>query len=198
MACTNDEKPTVSEPSAPTEAYSQNKQLGLHIIRAHDPEVANIIALTTFVSVYLFDDASNRWSRANVEGFLFLIQRKTPPLYRLIVLNQKNQGNLIQDIDETWDVTEEPNYIFFRKATSDGALITQGLWFYEDEERHRIRLHLKRIIGQLKAESRAAAQRVAKPSPSNSVGESLIEDGDEEVSEAMVAVLLRKMLVAGK
>eukprot|EP01055_Gregarina_sp_Pseudo9_P000077 Gregarina_sp_Pseudo_9__76@NODE_1051_length_1929_cov_19_898413_g984_i0_p2_GENE_NODE_1051_length_1929_cov_19_898413_g984_i0NODE_1051_length_1929_cov_19_898413_g984_i0_p2_ORF_typecomplete_len186_score40_45DCP1/PF06058_13/5_7e27WH1/PF00568_23/0_0016Phyto_Pns9_10/PF05878_11/0_094_NODE_1051_length_1929_cov_19_898413_g984_i081638 len=183
----SDDKP-VGDAAAPAEAYSQNKQLGFHIIRAHDPDVANIIALTTFVSVYQFDDSTNTWHRANVEGFLFLIQRKTPPLYRLIVLNQKNQGNLVQDIDASWDLTNEINYIFFRKEDSDGELVTRGLWFYEDEERIRMWGHLKRIVSQLK-ETRA--KRGTKSSGATEAEE------EEEVSETMVAALLRR-IVAGK
>lgn len=39
--------------------------------------------------------------------------------YRLIVLNQKNQSNLIEDIDASWDLTTQMNYIFYRYHNED-------------------------------------------------------------------------------
>eukprot|EP01053_Blabericola_migrator_P001817 Blabericola_migrator_1__1816@NODE_1492_length_4427_cov_71_271789_g979_i0_p3_GENE_NODE_1492_length_4427_cov_71_271789_g979_i0NODE_1492_length_4427_cov_71_271789_g979_i0_p3_ORF_typecomplete_len154_score20_02DCP1/PF06058_13/6_3e08_NODE_1492_length_4427_cov_71_271789_g979_i038934354 len=118
--------------------------------------------------------------------------------YRLIVLNQKHQQNLVENIDASWELTEEPHYIFYRRDDPDvyRGTVTRGLWFHDDAEGHRIRGHLKKMIAEMKelaaAEKRTATKGGSAAESSSANG----GDSGDELTESMVAELLRSIIAS--
>ncbi|OII75531.1 uncharacterized protein cubi_02052 [Cryptosporidium ubiquitum] len=127
----------------------ERKRLNLQLLKRHDENINEIIAHSSFVSVYLMDGNSQKWVRGDVEGFLHIVKRDIEPIYQLIVLNQKNPENLILGITSEWELSGETNYLFYKVPGKNQNFTVSCLWFYEVEERKSIEASLKRIISKL-------------------------------------------------
>lgn len=127
----------------------ERKRLNLQLLKRHDENINEVIAHSSFVSVYLMDDSSQKWVRGEVEGFLHIVKRDIEPTYQLIVLNQKNPENLILGISTEWELSGETNYLFYKAPNNCQNSALSCLWFYEVEERKSIEVSLKQIISKL-------------------------------------------------
>ncbi|KAF7458911.1 putative mRNA-decapping enzyme subunit 1 [Cryptosporidium felis] len=127
----------------------ERKRLNLQLLKRHDESISEIVAHSSFVSVYLMDENSQKWIRGEVEGFLHIVKRDIEPIYQLIVLNQKNPENLVLGISSDWELSGETNYLFYKTPNKDCASRVSCLWFYEIEERRSIEAVLKQIISKL-------------------------------------------------
>ncbi|KAL7068452.1 Dcp1-like decapping family protein [Cryptosporidium serpentis] len=141
----------------------ERRRLNLQLLKRHDSDIAEIVACSSFVSVYVMDTSSQKWVRGDVEGFLHIVRRSTEPKYELIVINQKNPDNLIQNITKKWELSGETNFLFYKIPS--GNMVSYNdinntelqnvgvrvccLWFYEIEERRNIENTLKQIVSKL-------------------------------------------------
>ncbi|KAH8739621.1 hypothetical protein FG386_001178 [Cryptosporidium ryanae] len=130
----------------------ERKRLNLQLLRRHDDSINEIIAHSSFVSVYVMDPNSQKWIRGDVEGFLHIVKRKIEPKYQLIVLNQKNPENLILGISGEWEISAETHFLFY-KITNNNNSVVSCLWFYDVEERKFIETELRRIISNFTEKS---------------------------------------------
>ncbi|KAH8583656.1 Dcp1-like decapping family [Cryptosporidium sp. chipmunk genotype I] len=127
----------------------ERRKLNLQLLKRHDENINEIIAYSSFVSVYLMDASTQKWVRGEVEGFLHIVKRDIEPIYQLIVLNQKNPDNLILGITSEWELSGETNYLFYKSRNKNNNSTVSCLWFYEVEERKSIEASLKQIISKL-------------------------------------------------
>ncbi|OII77978.1 DCP1-like decapping family protein [Cryptosporidium andersoni] len=140
----------------------ERRRLNLQLLKRHDSDIAEIVACSSFVSVYVMDTSSQKWVRGDVEGFLHIVRRSTEPKYELIVINQKNPDNLIQNITREWELSGETNFLFYKIPSGNmvsyndinNTELQNGvrvccLWFYEVEERKNIENTLKQIVFKL-------------------------------------------------
>ncbi|KAL5368802.1 putative apicomplexan specific, low complexity protein [Cryptosporidium parvum] len=127
----------------------ERKKLNLQLLKRHDENINEIIAYSSFVSVYLMDGTTQKWVRGEVEGFLHIVKRDIEPIYQLIVLNQKNPENLILGITSEWELSGETNYLFYKFPNKNNNSLVSCLWFYEVEERKSIEASLKQIVSKL-------------------------------------------------
>jgi len=145
------------------ETAALRRKLSLSVLQRVDADVLDVVESTTFVSVYNLDESAKQWSRAEVEGFLYIVRRQSLPKYRLIVLNQRHTEDLIEDITSSWEISGEENYIFYRLPQINGSLPQKrrvsGLWFFEDDER----LLIHNCIASLVAELRGVTNGLSKP-----------------------------------
>ncbi|KAK6587816.1 hypothetical protein RS030_81219 [Cryptosporidium xiaoi] len=126
----------------------ERKRLNLQLLRRHDESINEIVAHSSFVSVYVMDSNSQKWIRGDVEGFLHIVERNIEPKYQLIVLNQKNPENLILGISEEWEISAETHFLFYKIPSNNNSVVS-CLWFYDVEERKFIEKELKEIISKL-------------------------------------------------
>ncbi|KAJ1606655.1 RING finger domain-containing protein [Cryptosporidium canis] len=127
----------------------ERKRLNLQLLKRHDENISEILAHSSFVSVYFMDRDSQKWVRGDVEGFLHIVKRDVEPVYQLIVLNQKNPENLILGISSEWELSGETNYLFYKAPNNNQRSTLSCLWFYEVEERKSIENFLKQIISKM-------------------------------------------------
>lgn len=127
----------------------ERKRFNLQLLKRHDENINEVIAHSSFVSVYLMDGNSQKWVRGDVEGFLHIVKRDIEPVYQLIVLNQKNPENLILGITSEWELSGETNYLFYKTSSKNQNSTVSCLWFYEVEERKSIEASLRQIISKL-------------------------------------------------
>ncbi|KAK9172751.1 Dcp1-like decapping family protein [Cryptosporidium meleagridis] len=127
----------------------ERKKLNLQLLKRHDENINEIIAYSSFVSVYLMDGTTQKWVRGEVEGFLHIVKRDIEPIYQLIVLNQKNPENLVLGITSEWELSGETNYLFYKFPNKNNNSLVSCLWFYEVEERKSIEASLKQIVSKL-------------------------------------------------
>eukprot|EP00923_Selenidium_pygospionis_P043032 GHVN01074160.1.p1 GENE.GHVN01074160.1~~GHVN01074160.1.p1 ORF type:complete len:1798 (-),score=384.12 GHVN01074160.1:2214-7607(-) len=155
----------------------------LQSLRKVDENIEDVIEKATFASVYKLDvQRKVEWDRHNCEGFLYVVKRKCPPTHRLIVLNQKNQDNLIEDITTHWEISGQENYIFYRISPGQSTSQRQqgsdtGTSSSEDDE-------ARDSVSEGKGMKQSKAQHgVDGVLPASGRNESRV-DGDTERSES--------------
>ena len=97
-----------SPPAATTnfanqKAASQAATNSLNSLRRVDPSIVEILASATHATLYNFG-ADQEWERADVEGPLFIAARNAHPRVRLVVLNRLSMTNMVEDVDETFEL----------------------------------------------------------------------------------------------
>lgn len=131
---------------------------GLDLLQQADPNITNVIERAMFVSVYVLNESEQKWSRAEIEGPLYIVYRWLEPHYRLVILNQRDPQNLVEDITPLWEVSAEDNYIFFRVPLNPAVepypvdpkdRRVAGLWFSDDTERVAVQSAIDSILSTL-------------------------------------------------
>lgn len=111
-----------------------------------------MIASASFASAYVFSPES-KWTRADVEGSLFVVKRSQSPVYRLIILNQRNPKNLVEDVTTEWEISKAPSYVFFRVADGNAGPTTThrmvALWISDEKQRLDVFVSLEAALAKL-------------------------------------------------
>jgi mRNA-decapping enzyme 1B len=108
-----------------------------------DMVIADILATATHVVLYEFELSSSNWTKANVEGSLFLAETSNQ-LHKLIILNRNTPENFILSVDASLQIQQEsPPYVILKESSSSRIL---GIWFHNDEERIRIDRILRETV----------------------------------------------------
>ena len=139
-----------SPPAATTnfanqKAASQAATNSLNSLRRVDPSIVEILASATHATLYNFG-ADQEWERADVEGPLFIAARNAHPRVRLVVLNRLSMTNMVEDVDETFELEVVDRYLIFRR--SDDETRIRGLWFHSLEEHARMGEILERLVDE--------------------------------------------------
>ena len=137
-----------SPPAATTnfanqKAASQAATNSLNSLRRVDPSIVEILASATHATLYNFG-ADQEWERADVEGPLFIAARNAHPRVRLVVLNRLSMTNMVEDVDETFELEVVDRYLIFRR--SDDETRIRGLWFHSLEEHARMGEILEKLV----------------------------------------------------
>ena len=103
-----------SPPAATTnfanqKAASQAATNSLNSLRRVDPSIVEILASATHATLYNFG-ADQEWERADVEGPLFIAARNAHPRVSLVVLNRLSMTNMVEDVDETFELDTSSHY----------------------------------------------------------------------------------------
>ena len=139
-----------SPPAATTnfanqKAAAQAATNSLNSLRRVDPSIVEILASATHATLYNFG-ADQEWERADVEGPLFIAARNAHPRVRLVVLNRLSMTNMVEDVDETFELEVVDRYLIFRR--SDDETRIRGLWFHSLEEHARMGEILERLVDE--------------------------------------------------
>ncbi|KAJ7971602.1 mRNA-decapping enzyme-like protein [Quillaja saponaria] len=106
------------------------KILNLTVLQRVDPYIEDILIIATHVSLYGLNIESNQWSRKDVEGSLFVVQRSTQPRFQFIVMNRRNTDNLVENLLGDFEYELQVPYILYRNAAQE----VNGIWFYNPSE----------------------------------------------------------------
>ncbi|XP_057438860.1 mRNA-decapping enzyme-like protein [Lotus japonicus] len=121
------------------------KVLNLTVLRRMDPFIDEILFTAAHVSLYDFNIESNQWSRKNVEGSLFVVQRnpQVKPEFQFIVMNRRNTDNLKENLLDFEYELKKP-YLLYRNAKQE----VNGIWFYNPDECEEVGNLFNRIIDE--------------------------------------------------
>jgi len=68
---------------------SQSSSVNLSALQQRDAQVARVLFTAKHVVLYHLDQAQ-AWQRQDIEGPLFIVERRTVPYYQLVILNRKS------------------------------------------------------------------------------------------------------------
>merc|ERR1719446_1151553 len=85
-------------------------------LQAQDPHVEQIVVYSKFVVAYLLqqDGQSPGWRKANIEGPVYVVKRRSRPWYTLIVKNQFSTTDLQDHLHADWELDCQKNYVFYK------------------------------------------------------------------------------------
>ncbi|SBT33411.1 mRNA-decapping enzyme subunit 1, putative (DCP1) [Plasmodium ovale wallikeri] len=154
------------------------------MLKSIDIYITEIIMKSCFVTVYKMKEDELKWTRADIEGFLYIVRRSVKPFYRLIITNKKNENHLLQDINASMNLSTDQNYIFYRIINGENKFKSIfSLWFYSTEEKEKIYNVLKDIVEQACHDRKSISNGVAVGgSHSNVDMDNISTDGVANVS----------------
>ncbi|CAE7796785.1 unnamed protein product [Symbiodinium sp. CCMP2456] len=157
----------------------------LEPLQQQDPDISQIVTYSKFVVAYFLqqDGTSPGWRKANIEGPVYLVRRKSAPLYQVIVKNQFSTSDLIDNLHPEWELDCQKNYIFYK--IEDPSKQIRGLWFHNDAERIKIENMLEQTMEELRNKGMDVqpTKQVAAQPPR--VGESAA-NGDSQSADGVV------------
>lgn len=117
------------------EVKRMRSNISLKLLRDLDDRVERIIFQTPFVTAYELNN-NEQWVRAEIEGFLYIIQRNGAPCNSFILVNRKSEDHLIEYITPEFQVTLDSNFIFYHSMNMVTKTMNniRGLWFFDEKE----------------------------------------------------------------
>merc|ERR1719373_140191 len=140
----------------------QRLQGMLSSLQMSDANIDNIEVYSKFVVAYLLQQEGTNpgWRKANIEGPVHLVRRRTAPRYQLLVKNQFSTNDLLDDLHPDWELDCQKNYVFYK--VQDPAKRIRGLWFHDDNERKRMEALIEAMLKRVRA---GETEAVAPPGP---------------------------------
>lgn len=137
----------------------------LDSLQLQDPDITQIIVYSKFVVAYeLQQDGPNPgWRKANIEGPVYIVRRRTAPRCKLLVKNQLHMNDLVDALHPDWELDCQKNYVFYK--VEDPTKRIRGLWFHDDTERQKIEGTLEKTLEELRTTPSAEPQTEPMPAP---------------------------------
>jgi hypothetical protein len=129
----------------------------LETLQQHDYDIEAVIVHSKFVVAYVLqqDGPNPGWRKANIEGPVYLVRRRTSPKYQLFVKNEFSTNDRLDDLHPDWELDCQKNYVFYR--IEDTSKPIRGLWFHDDAERQKLEAALEKTLDELRKEKFEAA-----------------------------------------
>merc|ERR1719221_24461 len=127
-----------------------DESAALFSLQQNDPDIYEIIAWSKFVVAYLLqqDGPNPGWRKANIEGPIYILRRRSPPLLRLLVKNQFSTNDLLDNFHPSWELDCQKNYVFYKVEDPNKRI--RGLWFHDDNERTRIESIIETTLKEMR------------------------------------------------
>jgi len=125
----------------------QDNHHNMKVLRRLDKDIHNIGFTATHVTVYKFSTEANKWERAEIEGTLFVVDRKALPTHRFVIMNRLGPNNLVEDLGAAFEFEQNDEFFLYKNVQNE----VRGLWFYEDQERQSFSKFIKDLIASLSA-----------------------------------------------
>merc|ERR1719201_2583383 len=119
----------------------------LGMLHDMDADVDHIVAYFKFAVAYLLqqEPPNQGWCKANIEGPLYIVRRRSAPRFQLIVKNQSSSNDLVDRLHPDWELDcGQKNYVFYK--VEDPSKRVRGLWFHDDAERQALEQVLEKIL----------------------------------------------------
>jgi len=122
----------------------------LQLLQQQDEEIEQIIGYSKFVVAYLLQQEGPNpgWRKANIEGPVYLVQRRVNPRCQLLVKNQFSTNDLLDTLHPEWELDCQKNYVFYK--VEDPSKRIRGLWFHDDNERMRLEQLLEQTLEEVR------------------------------------------------
>merc|ERR1712110_885719 len=109
-----------------------------------------ILIFSKFVVCYLLqnDGPNPGWRKANIEGPMYVVKRRSAPRYQLLVKNQFSNNDFLDSLHPDWELDCQKNYVFYK--VEDASKRIRGLWFHDDAERQKIEVGMEKVLADLR------------------------------------------------
>jgi len=111
-------------------------QLNLKVLQKLDPEIEEIIFLTSFCSLHELDKASKVWHACETAGPLFLVKTANSSNMKMVLLNQKSPVDYEEDTynGQRFELKESERFLFFQSKNR----VIKGLWISNTDDLKKI------------------------------------------------------------
>jgi len=122
----------------------------LESLQGQDSEISGLVFYSKFVVAYMLqqDGPNPGWQKANIEGPVYLVSRRSAPRYQLLVKNQFSTNDLLDNLHHAWELDCQKNYVFYK--VEDQSKRIRGLWFHDDAERQKLEAALEKVLEELR------------------------------------------------
>ena len=121
--------------------HSQTDSMNLKVLRRDDPSIQTILGSASSITMYELDMTTTKWHRKNVEGSLFVVERKvgkgtsnSNSRFQFVVLNRLSDERFVESIAKDAEFELSEKYLLY-KTDSDEV---NGVWFYDEKEQTNI------------------------------------------------------------
>merc|ERR550539_1598988 len=97
--------------------------MNLASLQRIDPYIAHILMASSQVALYKY--VETEWEKTNIEGTLFVYERKCEPCFGFLILNRLSTNNLIQPITKDIELQDKTPFLLYKTKE------IHGIWFYE-------------------------------------------------------------------
>jgi len=94
------------------------------------------------VAIYKY--VGTEWEKTNIEGTLFVYERKCEPCFGFLVLNRLSTTNLIQPITKDIELQDKTPFLLYKTKE------IHGIWFYESNNCQKLFVMMNSVIDKLK------------------------------------------------
>lgn len=92
----------------------------------------------------LYKYVGTEWEKTNIEGTLFVYERKCEPRFGFLILNRLSSTNLIQPITKDIELQDKTPFLLYK--TKD----IFGIWFYEQANCKNLYQMINQVINKVK------------------------------------------------
>ena len=122
-------------------------RMNLASLQRIDPYISHILMAASRVRLYKY--IKTEWKEANIEGSLFVYERKCEPCFGFMILNQLSEINEIQPITkdsiELHEESVQSPFLFYKKKES-----YRCIWFSEKENCRKLFQMIELLINNLR------------------------------------------------
>lgn len=131
------------------------------------------------LQVALYKYVGTEWEKTNIEGTLFVYERKCEPVNGFLILNRLSSQNFIQPITKEVELQDKTPFLLFKKED------IFGIWFYEQPNCKLLFKIINQVIHKVKKEAGSGNSvkiKEAKPLPSKAALPSAASKNNGEIS----------------
>jgi hypothetical protein len=131
-------------PKNPKVDHSQTDSMNLKVLRRDDPSIQSILGSASSITMYELDMSTTKWHRKNVEGSLFVVERKvgkgsggssgSGSRFQFIVLNRLSDERFVESIAKDAEFEMSEKYLLYKTDADE----VNGVWFYDEKEQTNI------------------------------------------------------------
>ena len=109
--------------------HSQTDSMNLKVLRRDDPSIQTILGSASSITMYELDMSTTKWHRKNVEGSLFVVERKvwkgtsnSNSRFQFVVLNRLSDERFVESIAKDAEFELSEKYLLY-KTDSDEVVL---------------------------------------------------------------------------
>ena len=123
----------------------------LLFLKKQDPWFTKVLSRSTFSAVYEFDEALGQMQKLKIEGCLYLLERKTQPFYKMLILNRKSRTDFVDWLNSNTQFSEKDHFIAYTAVLQDNFKLRRTLYFTLIEDKVKFLTEANKAIDQLKS-----------------------------------------------
>jgi len=118
-------------------------RMNLASLQRIDPYIAHILMASSQVALYKY--VETEWEKTNIEGTLFVYERKCEPCFGFLILNRLSTNNKIQPITKDIELQDKSPFLLYKTKES-----IHGIWFYEKDNCQKLFQRMEAVISKLR------------------------------------------------